>query len=385
MRTEQQLQDLLREAAEGRSPEPGAWSRFQDRRRRAFLRRSLAAVLAAALSAGAVFAVSRLVKDRPIPVIVPGNGQTVHHDRLLRYQLAYPNGWVREGIVGSGVSFAPSKDALTGEGMATAPVLFVVSIGTDGSFDAQTSAARSETSDAQRTGATVNERSTKIDGKRAVEFTIEFPTTAKPTDCENSGCRKRIVVIDWTDQHALGVSVLAANQNFWDQYGDEAQAMIGSIRSYAPPKDQYIPVHGAFSVEIPEDELTDEILRFMDARAERAGAEPWLSSRASGEYASNGSGPYPEGLRLYPADGYEWTYTIANRTDRSDGQALFEVSVRERVTPEPSVQAVPVLPNVVERMIVGPRTGSSGGDKAFVVLSVLRAPACEAPPGAACL
>jgi hypothetical protein len=372
MITEERLQQIVHEAAQPQAPVPGAWNRFEARLRRAKIRRAAILALAASVAAGFAIAIPKLTRDRGAPPVIQPIRPSNHRDPILGYQLGYPPGWQRYGSYGETVFFRPLPMDALGANDPSYLISLRLDVGRD--FDSDVRDARDRL--AEQPGGTTRESRARIDGRPAVIFTTSRGPKPGLASCDIPGCRTRITIIDWATGRSFRFEMASADNSLIRAYEQQAQSIIESMRPYTAPKGEYVPASGHYPIGMREDALSVAVFRFLDARAAGRGAEGWLSVTASKQYKI-GMGPYVEGLRLYAADGWSWTYRVLTRIERPDGTAAFDVSIEEYPYPPTG----PTGDGPVERLIVGPRTPASGDDSGPVVLSAERTSSCnEAHP-----
>jgi hypothetical protein len=253
------------------SPTPGAWTGVERRIRRSHRIRAALATAggAAAIVAAVVVVPSVLNKPGLTPQPPATEGPTsppvsedtsVFRNERDGYWLQYPKDW-RFGEFEAHVSFQPPGLPGIEEGGET----FAAELWVDaGRFD-----------DAERTGS--GSRDATIAGRPAkvVETGYGCP---KNGPCPVASPSVLIVTLQAT----------LSDEPLWDRYGDLAIKLAESIRlnnaSTTPTENDVKTRRGAVAAGVPYDSATSSVVRFMEARIEAGGAEPWITSNAKQQY-----------------------------------------------------------------------------------------------------
>lgn len=176
---------------------------------------------------------------------------------------------------------------------------------------------------------------------------------------EKNGSREVVVRIDWTgagcgkdvlcdaETATLRISMLATSAELWDRFeadGQIALEMLSTLQDAPEPAGTVTTLYGTVDDGVPYDDVTQFVVRFMDARIEGAGAESFLTTETSQQYEQYEAGG-PKGVGLYsyqcphcdpPVPATPWlTYRIVRRDAVDANPFEYKVELVAPIGPDP--------------------------------------------------
>jgi hypothetical protein len=380
MSFDQDLKQAFERHAGDVSPTPGAWTGVERRIRRSHrVRAALAAATGTAAVIAAIFVVPGVLRNstsiRPVPPATrpPANPPVVAADKgVFRnerdgYWLQVPNGW-NFGEFEGHVSWA-AVGSVEQSGPTFAVELWVDS----GAYN-----------DPARLGSRPTGDMT-IAGRPA-----KFENGLLQSDKNSAGSitRSRTHYVDWTGYNcpanapcpAPGPSVLivkieAADEAdaLWEHFGAEAEEMVRSIRlnsAGAMPKNAAVATRrGSVDAAVDYDQTTSSVVKFMEARIEGGGAEPWLTKNTADQYANHDGD-----LSLYsPSERASFSGFVITERKAVDANS-FEYTVVISVRTPPDGQGIEGNWNVTETLSVGPGSAAAKQGSDALIRAAQRSP-----------
>lgn len=382
-------EDLLRTEG-GRAleeaPTEGAYARFEPRARRRTVARRTGAALALAAVVTATAVILPRVAGRPVErgFVQPGDGAgdretppppttKPYADPIAVFKLEYPEEWLEwSAQLGAYVEvvppeFAPPPDppepvgGLADEGPPPSPARpgFIVRITyEDESRDTFVRPFAAHYESHERAGADITSAEVKVGGAQAISYGGVYPDEETGLDGWCPGCHVADYFITWKDDSTLRVHVVALNADAFETYGADGLQIVDSIEPFAWPGAAVEPQRGTVGEGIPIDDLTQALVRFMDARFEDTGAEHWLSRNASDQYERN-----EKGMHLYDTSNpYFARYEIRSREDVDASSAEFVVWILEKHYSDPDYRST-----FYEVIGVGPGANVDGEELPAVI------------------
>lgn len=355
------------------SPTPGAWTGVDRRIRRSHrIRTALATAGGAAAIVAAAIVVPKIVSnpsrienpiESPSPTPAPVTDETaVFRNERDGYWLQYPKDW-RFGEFEAQIAFQPPGVPSIVEGGST----FAVELWVDqGDYDNPDRLGTYEGGTADVLDTTVAGRPAKVrqhdqrDGSkiaRSVTYTVDWTGVYCPpgAPCPVPGPSVLIVHIQATP----------SEEPLWDRYSEAGLAMVDSIRlnnaSSLPSNTAVATRRGSVGANVEYDDTTAAVVKFMEARIEGGGAEPWLSSNAKQQYDMR-----ENDLSLYSPDErtsyLSYKLVARDQADANSWEFIVEIStVTTSASGGPETRAT-----FRETLGVGP----SGGVQAMIRFAV---------------
>lgn len=180
--------------------------------------------------------------------------------------------------------------------------------------------------------ATRSEMADEDGGSRIVRYAVAWPAEyCQPGWCEPG------------QDYTLLIHLIAQPADRWDQFGDDAEAIVESLEPTATasfPTGQVLTRRGLVSSDVAYDGATATLVRFLESRIAGGDAERHMTEDAA---AATGD-------RLYGSGGDVW---LGYRVTARDG-AAFEVAMLNGLGDEPSgeTERVEIADGVVTAVAV---------------------------------